>query len=217
MQTILILGDGGLGTAVADAARRRGDDVRVVGRPVDGRHDPSTLTGADIVVEASRPRALRQLGIQAEEILNENPGMSWISISGYGRNEPVANWIAFGDDAGVAAGLSQVLHDCSGLPMFCGDAIADPLTGLHAALAGWSSHVNGGGRLLSVALCDVVAHCIQFAALGDAESTRARADEWSAAIAPADIAAPRARPVSQPARPFGADTIEILTRLGIAC
>jgi 4-hydroxy-tetrahydrodipicolinate reductase len=55
MQTILILGDGGLGTAVADAARRRGDDVRVVGRPVDGRHDPSTLNGADIVVEASRP------------------------------------------------------------------------------------------------------------------------------------------------------------------
>ena len=36
MQTILILGDGGLGTAVADAARRRGDDVRVLGRPAMG-------------------------------------------------------------------------------------------------------------------------------------------------------------------------------------
>lgn len=175
------------------------------------------LLRADLVVEASRPRALRQLGIQAEEILNENPGATWIGICGYGRDEPAANWIAFGDDAGVAAGLSQVLHDCSGLPMFCGDAIADPLTGLHAALAGWSSHVNGGGRLLSVALCDVVAHCIQFAALGDAESTRARADEWRVAIAAPDIAAPHARPVSRPARPLGADTTEILTGLGIAC
>ena len=58
MQTILILGDGGLGTAVADAARRRGDDVRVLGRPADGRHDPATLAGADVVVEASRPDAV---------------------------------------------------------------------------------------------------------------------------------------------------------------
>ena len=33
MQTILILGDGRLGRAVADAARERGDDVRVLGRP----------------------------------------------------------------------------------------------------------------------------------------------------------------------------------------
>jgi 4-hydroxy-tetrahydrodipicolinate reductase len=58
MQTILILGDGGLGTAVADAARRRGDHVRVLGRPADGRHDPATIAGADVVVEASRPDAV---------------------------------------------------------------------------------------------------------------------------------------------------------------
>lgn len=175
------------------------------------------LLRADIVVEASRPRALQQLDIWAEEILSENPGATWIGISGYGREAPAANWIAFGDDAGVAAGLSKILRDCSGLPMFCGDAIADPLTGLHAALAGWSSYVHGGGRLLSLALHDVVAHCIQCAALGDRESIRGRADEWSAIVRATDIAAPRARPVSQQARPLGADTTEILSSLGIAC
>lgn len=175
------------------------------------------LLRADIVVEASRPRALQQLGICAEDIVNENPGATWIGICGYGREAPAANWIAFGDDAGVAAGLSRVLWDCSGLPMLCGDAIADPLTGLHAALAGWTSYLHGGGRLLSLALCDVVAHCIQFAALGDAESIRARTDEWSAGLAPPDIAAPRARPISKKARPAGADTVEILTGLGVAC
>ncbi len=57
MATIVILGDGGLGTATAAAARDRGDDVRVLGRPV-GRHDRSAFAGADVVVEASRPDAV---------------------------------------------------------------------------------------------------------------------------------------------------------------
>lgn len=55
---ITILGDGALGRAVADVARERGDDVRVVGRPPSGRHDRTTLLGADVVVEASRSDAV---------------------------------------------------------------------------------------------------------------------------------------------------------------
>ena len=46
------------------------------------------LARADIVIEASRPRALRQLGVRAEDIIEQNPGLTWISISGYGRREP---------------------------------------------------------------------------------------------------------------------------------
>ncbi len=52
---ITILGNGALGRAVADAARERGDDVRIVGRPGSGRHERAALLGADVVVEASRP------------------------------------------------------------------------------------------------------------------------------------------------------------------
>jgi 4-hydroxy-tetrahydrodipicolinate reductase len=58
MQTIIVLGDGGLGHAVAEAFLGRGDTVRLIGRPVDGRHDRPSLTGADVVVEASRPDAV---------------------------------------------------------------------------------------------------------------------------------------------------------------
>ena len=119
------------------------------------------LRSADIVVEASRPRALRQLGIHAESILEERPGLTWISITGHGRALPGAEWVAFGDDAAVAGGLSQVLWDASGRAMFCGDAIADPLTGLHAALAAWVAHAQGGGRLCSLALSEVVAYGVQ--------------------------------------------------------
>lgn len=55
---ITILGDGALGRAVADAARRRGEDVTLLGRPALGCHDRMSLFGADVVVEASRPDAI---------------------------------------------------------------------------------------------------------------------------------------------------------------
>ncbi len=174
------------------------------------------LLSADIVIEASRPRALRQLGIVAEEILEENPAVTWIGISGYGREEPGANWVAFGDDGAVAGGLSQVLWDCTGRAMFCADALADPLTGLHAALAAWGSFVQGGGRLLSLALADVVAYAIGCAALGEPAARRARAREWSRQLSGADIAAPQARLIPSHARALGADTTEILSALGQA-
>lgn len=151
---------------------------------------------ADIVIEASRPRALRQLGIQAEAMIAENPRLTWVSITGYGRAEPQDGWIAYGDDAGVAAGLSAILRETSGVPLICADAIADPLTGLHAALAAWQSHRTGGGRLVSLALREVVAHCIDFDTPRDAQALHRRHDEWLDLLAARGIEPdlPRARP-----------------------
>ena len=117
----------------------------------------------DIVIEGSRPRALRQMGIIAEDVIDDNPGLTWLSISGYGRDEPQANQLAYGDDAGVAAGLSKIMHDVTGQWVICGDAIADPLTGLHCALVGWASWLAGGGELLDLSLHQTVAHCIDWA------------------------------------------------------
>jgi len=83
------------------------------------------IAEADIVIEGSRPRALQQLGLSAEELLADNPGLTWIGITGYGRAGDEANWIAFGDDAGVSAGLSGFLATPQGTPIFCGDAIGE--------------------------------------------------------------------------------------------
>ncbi|TAK53145.1 MAG: CoA transferase [Gammaproteobacteria bacterium] len=174
------------------------------------------LNGADIVIEASRPRALRQLGVHAETWLAARPGRTWLSLSGYGRDGPGEHHVAFGDDAGVAAGLSALLLEVTGLPLFCGDAIADPLAGLHGALAAWSSYQGGGGHLLSVALRDVVAHCIRFSLPSDAGDLRRRWQEWTAAAATAglDTALPVARTPAGPARPLGADNDAALSEWG---
>jgi hypothetical protein len=95
----------------------------------DGRGElRELLRTADIVIEASRPRALAQLGLGPDTGRN---GQVWLSITGYGRAEP--DKVAFGDDAAVAGGL--VGWDSDGDPVFCADAIADPLTGVCGALA----------------------------------------------------------------------------------
>ena len=56
----VILGDGPLGRAIAAALVGRGDTIRVLGRPAtaEGRHEPATLAGADVVIEASRGTAV---------------------------------------------------------------------------------------------------------------------------------------------------------------
>jgi hypothetical protein len=166
----------------------------------DGRHDlRRLLEAADVVIEASRPRALEQLGIDAEALLRNGHNRLWLSITGYGRTGDAAQRVAFGDDGAVAGGL--VVWDDDG-PCFCVDAVADPLTGLVAAAAILSSLVQGGRRLLDVSLRRVAAH---FAA----ESTACpRSPRVSAAAAP-----PRARKPTGTAAPLGAHTESVLAAI----
>jgi len=55
---LVILGDGGLGSAVDDAARIAGLSTSVRGRPANGAHPAVDLRRADVVVEASRADAV---------------------------------------------------------------------------------------------------------------------------------------------------------------
>jgi CoA-transferase family III len=164
------------------------------------------LERADIIIESARPRALEQMGIQAADIVRAGAGRVWLSITGYGRDAPMRDWVAFGDDAGVAAGLSCLLREASGYTAFCGDAIADPLTGLHAALLAWTAWSQGGGVLLDVSLYGVVARCI---AAGSPE------DQSGSTPSQADILAPCARPTAGSAAALGTHTADVLLKFGI--
>jgi hypothetical protein len=112
------------------------------------------IDGADVVIEGSRPRALEQLGLGPADRPGR-AGQVWLSITGYGRDEPGRDSVAFGDDAAVAGGL--VGWDEAGEPVFCGDAIADPLTGLAGALAVLRARDTGGGQLIDLAMARMAA------------------------------------------------------------
>lgn len=174
---------------------------------------------ADIVIESSRPRALRQLGIDAEALVAWRPGLSWVSITGHGHNEPQAGWIGFGDDTGVAAGLSGLMRTLTGENLICGDAVADPLTGMHAALLAWSSYRSGGGRLSTVSLRDVLGHCIRFSLPPSVDALRERRDLWQLHATKNDVVelAPPMVRSSAVARHLGADTAAICAEFGLPC
>ncbi|MBK6802260.1 CoA transferase [Novosphingobium sp.] len=104
------------------------------------------LADADAVVTSARPAALARLGLEPARF----PKLAWVAISAHGFTGAGASRVGFGDDCAVAGGL--VRWDI-GEPRFLGDALADPLTGLEAALA-----VLAGGRgVIDMAMAPVAA------------------------------------------------------------
>lgn len=109
------------------------------------------IATADLVLEATRPRALHQLGIDAERVVRD--GTSWLSITACGRDSDA---VGFGDDVAARAGM--VIEDAGDL-LPVGDALADPLTGAVAAAAASDALSSTEARLIDVSMLDAVAAC----------------------------------------------------------
>jgi len=158
------------------------------------------LAAADIVIEGSRSAALERRGVGPEGV-RPRAGRIWLRITGYDdhRGRP-----AFGDDAAVAGGL---VGEAVGGPVFCGDAIADPLTGLQAAAEVTASLGRGGGELIGVSMAAVAA------------TYATSATQPSAQDVPAPPPTPP--PASRPASALGADNDAVrrlvAERLCISC
>ncbi|MDE0884066.1 MAG: CoA transferase [Myxococcota bacterium] len=172
------------------------------------------LEWAEIVVESARPRALAQLGITAEDLVVRGSGRVWLSITGHGRQGECGHWVGFGDDAAVAAGAA-IRHGDGAPPSFCGDAIADPLTGLHAAVASLAHHRTGRGALLDVSLSAVTRHALETPAPERGVDVGANGEGWRVLTATGveAVAPPRARASRGPAADLGADTARLLDAL----
>lgn len=133
-----------------------GLDARINGRkrrlPLDLRTSEGRLALAteldrcDVVVTSARPAALARLGIDCDRLRHA----TWVAITAHGLVGQGAERVGFGDDCAVAGGLVEWRD---GAPHFLGDALADPLTGVEAALA-----VLGGQRgLIDMAMARIAA------------------------------------------------------------
>lgn len=131
----------------------------------------SLLESADIVLEGSRPRALEQIGIDRQHYVSH--GAVWVSITGH--QDPYR--VGFGDDAGVEAGLARTMEEAWGEPVFVGDAISDPLTGLHAALAAWGCWTARAARWIPMSLSGTTA----FAMAQAPKATGEQLHDWQEA------------------------------------
>jgi crotonobetainyl-CoA:carnitine CoA-transferase CaiB-like acyl-CoA transferase len=179
--------------------------------PTDRQALRALLATADIVIEAARPRALLQLGFDATEIVRSTPGLAWITITGHGADNPAADWVGFGDDCGVAGGLSAALHSATGKVGFVGDAIADPLTGIFAAHAAWDAWASGRGSRIGIAMSHVVAHCLAQSTEHAPDALIKQLRHWNANVARPFPPVERRSIAALPA--FGAHTSSVLTQV----
>lgn len=132
------------------AELRAGAEVRTIDVTTGaGRAELHALvSSADVVIEASRPRALEGLGVSPRDVMSDGRARTWLQITGHGPEQP--HRVGFGDDAAVAGGL--VVVDQDGIPGFYGDAVADPLTGLVGALAVAANHHQDRQTVVQTAL-----------------------------------------------------------------
>jgi hypothetical protein len=142
-----------LGTPTFHAALHDGHALQIFDLAAPTGRDAlhGLVDAADVVITASRRRALESLGVTPDHF-DQSRARVWIEITGHGA---AADRIAFGDDAAVAGGL--VGWSPAG-PVFAGDAIADPLTGLLAAVAASAALAAGGSWHAQLALRDVAAY-----------------------------------------------------------
>jgi crotonobetainyl-CoA:carnitine CoA-transferase CaiB-like acyl-CoA transferase len=174
--------------------------------PADRALLHALVARADVVLEALRPAGAARLGLDADRWRARRPGLVWVSISGYGRTGPWADRPALGDDAAAAGGAVAVATGVGLGPVHLADALADPLTGLHAAVVTLAGLVGRIGLHADVALREVVAHVLR-----DARPGGAVADPGTHPVAP-----PRARRPTVPAPAPGAHTAAWRTELALA-
>ncbi|MGA0606640.1 CoA transferase [Phenylobacterium sp. VNQ135] len=118
--------------------------------PRDRAHLREALLRADVVITAARPRAFASLGFHPQEIVEG--GAVWVGITGHGWANGCR--VAFGDDAAVAGGL---VRWTAGEPHFLGDALADPVVGLAAAVGALEALALGVAAFVDAGLAPCAA------------------------------------------------------------
>jgi len=154
------------------------------------------LFRADVVIEASRPRALSAMQASFSAMHAEGWRGQWVSITAHGAHGDAAMRVGFGDDAAAAGGL--VAHDDEGA-VFCADAIADPATGLLAATVVVGAIAEGVVGHYDVSLAGTAAHLATGVAAHDPIMAGTQA-----------VTPPRARPRRGAAASLGEHTASVM-------
>lgn len=115
---------------------------------------------ADIVVENYRKGTLDRYGLDYDELKKINPRLIYCSISGYGRNSPLADRAGYDSVIQAEGGLMAVTGELGGSPVKVGVSIADILSGMNATQSILAAVIarqkTGRGQHIDISLLDGV-------------------------------------------------------------
>ncbi|MFO7546646.1 MAG: CoA transferase [Trueperaceae bacterium] len=114
---------------------------------------------ADVLVENFKSGDLARYGLDYATLASENPGLVYVSITGFGQTGPRAKEAGYDAAVQAQSGLMAMTGEPNGPPLKLGVAWIDVLTGLHAATGALAAlrrrERTGEGAHLDVSLFDV--------------------------------------------------------------
>lgn len=93
------------------------------------------LAEADVLVENLRPGALARLGFDYGTVSELNPGIVYVSASGWGQDGPLADQAGMDIMAQARSGLMSITGTPGGDPVKVGVPMCDLVCGLYGAMA----------------------------------------------------------------------------------
>ena len=120
---------------------------------------------ADVLIENFRPGAMESWGLSPDALLDVNPGLILLRISGYGQTGPYKDKPGFGVVAEAMGGLRHLSAEPGRLPVRVGVSIGDTLASLHGVIgilmALHEKQRSGLGQVIDVALYEAVFNCME--------------------------------------------------------
>jgi crotonobetainyl-CoA:carnitine CoA-transferase CaiB-like acyl-CoA transferase len=112
---------------------------------------------ADVLVESFRPGTLERWDLSPERLLERNPKLVVVRISGFGQTGPYAHRPGFGTLAEAMSGYSHISGDPEGPPLLPPVALADEVAALLGAFATMVAlyhrdRNDGPGQVIDLAL-----------------------------------------------------------------
>jgi formyl-CoA transferase len=127
------------------------------------------VESADIVAENFRPGTMEEWGLGPSELLNRNPDLVMLRISGYGQTGPKSDEPGFGRVAGAMSGMTNLIGEADGPPMTPGYPLGDGVSGIMGAFASMVAlyHAQGGhgGQVIDLALYESLFNMLEFTAI----------------------------------------------------
>ena len=125
----------------------------------------SLVKEADILIENFRPGTLESWGLDPQDLLQINPKLIVLRISGYGQTGPYRDKPGFGVVAEAMGGLRHLTAEPGRTPVRVGISIGDTLAALHGVigilLALQERHTSGKGQVIDIALYEAVFNCME--------------------------------------------------------
>jgi len=120
---------------------------------------------SDVLIENFRPGAMEGWGLGPDALLEVNPRLIMLRVSGYGQTGPYRDRPGFGVVAEAMGGLRHLTAEPGRVPVRVGVSIGDTLAALHGVigilLALQERHRSGHGQVVDVALYEAVFNCME--------------------------------------------------------